>query len=333
MIRAVGGRYTRGAKNGLDAYRIPVRLTDSGDSPQTTETTLVLNLYSDNDNPHRAGTKSITVYNWKVQTPDPICILFSVSTTADRVLSWLERCEPRSIGLCCTLLGSWSLPKKEKASSRQNIGRVHVECHTNLNYCRERTGTWILVLCSSRILTSSSKTAKHTTGLGSTKDSSECLNKTLLGGGLRATWTDQTLRNPDFFMRVVPNMLCLSPFLEFLHCGINSTSPRLHCSRLSLLVAVDSLWRSAPEAARVQNCLFVLQIARRRANPDVADCKPWGAQPQGIGSRRQEQRRLDGAGQRRARRAGRARQLGLAHRARYVAMCGSNSEHRRVVFV
>ncbi len=84
MIRARDSTYTRESKNGLAAYEIPVEMRDKGSPPQLSTQTLVLNLPSENDNPHSAGTKRVQVYNYKVQS-----LTFVVSTA---LVAFRQRC-------------------------------------------------------------------------------------------------------------------------------------------------------------------------------------------------------------------------------------------------
>ena len=66
VIYAKRSDYTR-KSIGLDYYSIDVVMRDSGNPRQENTEKLILNLYSNNDNPHSAGTKNIQVYNYKVQ--------------------------------------------------------------------------------------------------------------------------------------------------------------------------------------------------------------------------------------------------------------------------
>ena len=65
MIKGRRGDYTRDSV-GVDRYEVEVTMRDSGSPRQESTQTLTLNLESNNDNPHRAGTKHIQVYNYKV---------------------------------------------------------------------------------------------------------------------------------------------------------------------------------------------------------------------------------------------------------------------------
>ncbi len=58
-------RLTRKEKN-ADYFEIPVMLRDSGQDPKSSTSTIRINLRSNNDNPHSAGTKNIQVFNYRV---------------------------------------------------------------------------------------------------------------------------------------------------------------------------------------------------------------------------------------------------------------------------